>query len=438
MQTFLSIILPGILVAVLVSIVAFFASSETAFLSITKLTLRQMLKNDDPSKKSSPAKKIAYLKKDTDKLLSLILIGINFVTSLASGLAATVAIKIAGEAGSAYATILMAFILIIFGEITPKTFSSVYPVQAASKFALPLIILQKIFFPIVWIFAKISGFLTVVLNALWKNDKSLITEEELKSLIAVGENEGTLEHSEKKMLYKIFDFTDLHIHDIMRHRSLVKCVPENASYAEVIKIFEDTGYSRIPVCDSENGFENVIGMLYYKNILIRSRYQNSENFVKKCMNQVIFVPETLMASELLAKFKKEKVNFAVAVDETGSNSGIVTMDDIMRAVFGRSVHEDSPELPPESRIQPVSPIEYVIPGDMRLDDLNELLDMDLDSEDYDTLAGWLLEHFDSLPETGDIIKYDDVIYTVEEQSQRRIQSVRIKLKNPPQNKQGIK
>ena len=429
MQTFLAVILPSIAVFVLVAVVAFFASSETAYLSITKMTLKQLLKNDDSTKKSTPAKKIAFLKKDTDKLLSLILIGINFVTSLASGLAATIAINIAGEKGAAYATVIMVFVLIIFGEITPKTFAAVYPIKAATLFATPLIILQKIFFPIVWIFAKIAGFFTLTLNALWKNDRNEITEEELKSLIEVGENEGTLEHSEKKMLYKIFDFTDLRTHDIMRHRSLVKFVPQDAKYEEVVKVFSETGFSRLPVC-AESGFDDVVGMLYYKNLLIKSRYKNSADFIKKCMRPVIFVPETLLATELLGRFKKEQVNFAIAVDETGCNSGIVTMDDIMRAVFGRSIHEDSSELPPEARIQSISPYEYLVPGDMKIDDVNELLSLDLFSEDYETLAGWLLEHFDALPEAGESIKKDNVVFIVEEQNQRRIQSVRINFVHP--------
>ncbi len=422
------ILLPSIIVVLLVGVVAFFASSETAFLSITKLKLKQMLKNDPADKINTPAKKIAFLKKDTDKLLSLILIGINFVTSLASGLAAMVAIHIAGQAGSAYATVIMVFVLIIFGEILPKTFSAVNPIQAASAFAGPLIFLEKVLFPIVWVFAKISGGITFLFNILWKNDKSLITEEELKSLIDVGETEGTIEHSEKQMLYKIFDFTDLHIYDIMRHRSLVKYIPLDATYDQVVSIFEETGFSRIPVCDG--GFENVCGLVYYKHVLIKSRYRDAERFVSKCMRSAVFVPETLMATELLSKFKKEQVNFAITVDENGSNSGIVTMDDIMRAVFGQSVHEDSVDIPPENRIRPVSAVEYLVPGDMRLDDLNPLLDLDLDSEDFDTLGGWLLDRFGVLPEVGETYSLDGVLYKVEEQSQRRIQTVRITLPVP--------
>lgn len=416
-------ILPIIAVILLVGIVAFFASSETAFLSITKMTLRQMLKNDDPTKKSTSAKKIAFLKKDMNKLLSLILIGINFTTSLASGLAATIAINLAGEMGSAVATFIMAFVLIIFGEITPKTFSAVYPVKAASLFATPLIFLQKLLFPIVWFFAKISGFLTVVLNALWKDDKNLITEEELKSLIEVGEDEGTLEHSEKTMLYNIFDFTDLRIHDIMKHRSSVKFIPNNATFEEMVQIFAETGFSRIPVC--EGSFDDVKGMIYYKNLLLKSRFKNNKNFLTKVIRPVLYIPETLMATELLARFKKEQVNFAIAIDENGSNIGIVTMDDIMRAVFGRSVHEDSKEIPAEKRIQPVSSNEYIIPGDIKIDKMNELFDLDLESENYDTFAGWILEQFDDIPEVNATIKVDNITYKVESIDKRRIESVRL-------------
>ncbi len=432
MQVLTDIVIPSIIVAILVCCVAFFASSETAFLSITKMTLRQMLKKDDPTRKSTPAKRIAFLKKDTDKLLSLILIGINFITSLASGLATTVAVNVAGEAGSVAATFIMAFVLIIFGEITPKTFSAVYPVEAASKFARPLIWLERLLYPIVFIFAKISGGLTIVLNSLWKNDKNLITEEELKSLIEVGENEGTLEHSEKRMLYKIFDFTDLRIHDIMRHRSSVKFIPANATFDQVVSIFTETGFSRIPVCDGE--FDNVKGMIYYKHILMKGRIKDSKNFISKVMQPVIYVPETLMATDLLARFKKEQTNFAIAIDENGSNIGIVTMDDIMRAVFGRSVHEDSDEISPENRITPISLVEYLVPGDMKIDDVNDILDLDLDSEVYNTIAGWLLEQFDDLPEEGASMERDKIKFKVEEIERRRIKLVRIKLVLPPQKR----
>lgn len=419
------IIIPILIDLFLVCVVAFFAASETAFLSITRVMLHQMVKKDG-NKKNSLAKKIQFLKNDTNRLLSLILIGINFVTSLTSGLAATIAIKLAGNAGSAYATIIISFILIIFGEIMPKTVAAVFPVQVAGKFAGILIFLEKLLFPIVWLFSKITNFITAILTRFVSESKELITEEELKSLIAVGETEGTLESSEKKMLYKIFEFTDLKVHDIMRHKSNIKFVPEDASYDTIADIFAQTGYSRLPVC--KESFENVLGVLYYKNVLLAGRVKKGEEkLALRCMRPALFIPETNTATELLKKFRRENVNFAVAVDENGSNIGIVTMDDIMRAVFGHSVHGDEAEAAPETLIVPVTAKEFIVPGDMKIDDVNELLKLELVSDDYDTLAGWLLEQFDALPEAGETIKRNGTIYKIEDQSQRRIKSVRITL-----------
>ena len=429
------IIIPACAIILLVLVVAFFAGSETAYLSITRLMLRHLQKNDTSGKKNSPAKKITFLKKDTNRLLSLILIGINFVTSLVSGLAATLAISLLGDKGASIATFVMAFVLIIFGEIVPKTVAAVYPVKFASLSASPLIFLEKLLFPIVWFFSKITDGITSVLQNFFKNSKELITEEELKSLIEIGAKEGTLESSEKKMLYKIFDFTDLHIKDIMRHRSLVQFIPIDAEYDEIVKIFALSGYSRLPVCDED--FSKVEGMLFYKSVLLNapkstsSKSTSKKSFARRYMKPTLFVPETLYATELLQKFKSEKQSFAIAVDENGSNSGIVTMDDILRAVFGRSINSIHNELPPEMRIHPVSIVEYLVPGDIKINDANELLDLDLESENYNTIGGWLLEQFGELPEIGAILKKDGVIYRIEEQSQRRIQSVRITLPRAP-------
>lgn len=426
MTVFLDYVLPCLGIAALVGVIAFFAASETAFLSITRVMLHQMLKKENGKK--GAARKIADLKKDTNKLLSLILIGINFVTALTSGLAASLAIKIAGDAGSAYATFIIAFILIIFGEIMPKTVAAVYPVQTASRFAGLLTLLQKIFFPVVWVFSKITACITKFFSFFIKENKELITEEELKSLIAVGENEGTLETNEKRMLYKIFEFTDLTVHDIMRHKSQVKFVPEDADFNQIADLFSITGYSRLPVC--RDSFENVLGVLYYKRVLLAGKMKDGRENTRlavRCMRPALFIPETITATQLLQKFRKENVNFAVAVDENGSNIGIVTMDDIMRAVFGHSVHGEQAEIPPESRIFPVKAKEYLVPGDMRIDDVNELLQLELVSDECDTLGGWLMEQFGALPESGEMIKRSNVLYKIEDQSKRRIVTVRITL-----------
>lgn len=425
----LTLLLPALCVLLLVFCIAFFAGSETAYLSITDIKLRQLLKEDTSGKKNSPAKRIAFLKQDVNKLLSLVLIGINFVTSLASGLAATVAINLVGQQGATYATVIMSFVLIIFGEIVPKTVAAVQPVRIAEKNSRTLIALEYAFMPLVWFFSKLTAGITFVLLLFWKEKKNPLTEEELKSLIDVGTDEGTLENSEKKMLYNIFEFTDLHIRDIMCHRSRVRFVPIDASYDQVVQLFTDARHSWLPVCSES--FENVLGMVYYKTVLLRGRPKEdaSHTFVRRCMRPALFVPETLTAMELLQKFKKEHMSFAIAVDENGSNSGIVTMNDILSAVFGRGINEflGEDEEPPESRIREITATDFLVPGDIRLGEVNEFFNLQLKSENYDTLGGWLMEQFDALPETGEMLKRDNILFTIEEQSARRIKSVKVHL-----------
>ena len=293
--------------------------------------------------------------------------------------------------------------------------------------AVPILIIQKIFFPVIWLFFQFTKLLDFLEKKIIKAKRPLITEEELKALIAIGENEGTLEQDERKMLERIFEFSDLRVHNIMRHRSLVRHIYASDSFEDVIKIFEETGYSRILVY--ENDSEEIVGMLYFKDVLFADKKICSCNdFVRQCMRPVLFVPETLSAIELLKKFKAEKNNFAVAVNEYGEMTGIVTLDNILHEVFGRITDEHGMvDVPPEKRITLVGVNEFLVPGDMKLDDLNNVLYMSLSSENFDTLGGWLLERFDELPAVGSVYKKDGTLFIVEDQSARRIQTVRIKL-----------
>ncbi|MBQ0039189.1 MAG: HlyC/CorC family transporter, partial [Treponema sp.] len=262
---------------------------------------------------------------------------------------------------------------------------------------------------------------------IFKTKSVLVTEEELKTLIEVGETEGTLERDERKMLERLFEFSDLNVHSIMRHRSLVKYISTESSLDEVIALFQTSGYSRIPVY--ENDVENIVGVLHFKSVLFASPLiTQSHDFIKICMQPASFVPETMSAIDLLKKFKKERINFAVAVNEYGGMAGIVTLDDILREVFGRITDEHgSVEASPENRITVAGTNEFIVPGDMKLDDLNDVLNINISSDTFDTLGGWLLEQFDELPPVGSVHKKSGVLYIVEDQSQRRIQTVRIKL-----------
>ncbi len=400
---------------------AFFASTETAYTSLSRITVRQMVKDNKRN-----AKKVLRLRNNLESLIATVLIGTNLVTTLISALATNLSLKILGSEYVSYGTALVSILVIIFSETIPKTYAAIRSEKTAIRSANIIIIIQTVFFPIVWIFQQLTQFLNFIEKKFLKTKKSLLTEDELKTLIEVGQKEGTLEINERKMLERLIQFSDLSVHEIMRHRSLVKFVNVEDSVDQVIKCFADTGYSRLPVY--QDSPENVIGVLHYKSVLFASKpIAESKDFVRICMRPVEYVPETFTAVELLSFFKKEKCNFALVLNEYGGNEGIVTMDDLLRAVLGRVTDENgNVELPPENRIQVVNTNEFIVPGDMKLDDFNSLLHLDLYSENFDTLGGWLLEQFDELPVVGAVYKKTGTLFIVEDQSARRIQSVRVK------------
>lgn len=414
----------GIIVIALIFIincVAFFSGSETAFLSISKIKMKRLVQE-----KRRNAKIASSLKENIDELLTIVLIGTNFMNSLASALATTLAIEIVGDSGVGIATLVITFFATTFGQIVPKTVAGFYPDDVACKNSVVLLVLEKIFFPIVWIFSKISKGASALATKFFKNDSTLVTEEELKALIEVGEKEGTLEAGEKQMLYKIFRFSDLTVHNIMKHRSLIKAVPLEANKLEIVDMFVQTGVNMIPVYKESK--ETIVGVIHYKSVLMCATNKVGKSYAETVMKGVLFVPETLTALELLSKFRKERTEFAVALNEQGETAGIVTMDDIMRVVFGRMTDEDIGRIPAEARIKFVSANEFVVPGDITLDELNSIFKINLESEEYSTLGGWILERFGSLPSTGEITVWNGILFVVEDQAARRVQSVRIKFR----------
>ena len=404
-------------IILLVAFSAFFSGSESAFLSISKIQMRQYL-----LEKRKNATLISKLKSNMDSLLSTILVGNNFVNTYSSALATSLAISLFGDRGAGIATGIMTILVIIFGEILPKTIATNQSYEVAKIVAIPLNVIKKILFPIVFIFTLLSKCINKIESKIAPRKAPLITEEELKTLIEVGNKEGTLEAKEKNMLNKIFEFSDLRVRDILKPRTLVASISVDAKYDEVVKTFSTCGYSRLPVYTES--FDNILGILHFKEVMF-SGTKYKENFdIKKLLKKVSYVPETISAITLLKILKKEKQNLAIVVDEHGSNCGIITMDDILRSVFGRITDNfDDGEGNPVNRIQVINANKFSVPGETRLEDLNSIFSLSLDSEEFDTLGGWLLEQFGSLPSTGEAIRRGNVIYLVEDQAQRRIKSV---------------
>ena len=411
------------LLSLLVWLIAFFAGSETAFLSMTNIRLRKMLRARKPG-----AKRVARLHNDMDGLLTIVLVGINFINTLASAIATALAIELVGNKGVAMATAAITFFVTVFGEIMPKTIAGLEENtdKIAARNAVPLEFLMKAFWPLVWALSQVSKGTAFLVSKIWKEDNAIVQDGELKALIQASADDGALEKSERNMLNKILEISDLTVHNIMKHRSLVTYLNESDTRERVIEAFKQSGYSHLPVYKDSK--ENVTGVLYYKDVLFEKNLPGAF-FIVDYMSAPLYVPETFSVIELIQTLKKENRSFAVALDEQGCTAGIVTLDDVMRGLFGRmsDAGNKHQEIPAEDRIKIISPKEFLVPGDMRLNDLNAILNLNLSSEDYDTLAGFLMEKFDALPSSGEAVRISRALFVVEDQSQRRIKMVRIKL-----------
>ena len=409
-------------IVLLIFFVGFFTSSETAYISLSKIKLRRM--QEEGKKK---AKIVAKLHANMPRLLTTVLIGTNFLNALISALATALVVKLFGGGGVGLPTLLTAFVITTFGQIIPKTIAGRFPEKKCLSSSVPLFALEKLFFPLVFLFERLSHGAVWLVEKIIKPREHLITEEELKTLIDLGEKEGTIEKNESRMLNKIIKFNDLSATDIMKHRSFVSMVSASATYDEVVKEFLDSGFSTLTVYKTER--ENVAGIIHYKNVLYgHDELDKGEGYAGRLMEDVLFVPGTLSVLELLQKLREDENKFAVVLNEQGQTAGIVTIEDIIRVVFGRMTDENSSDnIPAEEKIQLVSANTFLVPGDLKLDELNAILHLNLKSEEMNTLGGWVLEQFGYLPSAGMVLVKNKILFTVEDVVQRRIVSVRIRI-----------
>lgn len=408
----------------LILCVGFFTSSETAYLSLPRLKLRSMVEQGRRN-----AKKVAALKANMDRLLTTVLIGTNFLNSLASAIATAFAVDLLGSRGVAIAPFVTAFFITTFAQIVPKTAAGLHPDTFTCFSAWPLMILEKLFFPIVWLFEMLSHGAVVLVEKILKPAGAIVTEEELKTLIDVGSHEGTIEKDESRLLNKIIKFNDLSVNDVMKHRSQVSMINQEADYDEVINQFLTSGFSTLTVYSGHR--ENVVGVLNYKKVLFCSEeIDKSKGFAGRQMSEVLFIPGTMSVLDILQQFRTSEHKFAVVLDEQGQTDGIITMEDILKVVFGHMSDENTYDnTAPEDKVELVSLNTFIVPGDMKIDDANEILGLALESDEMNTVGGWLLEQFGYLPASGTVLIKDRILFTAEDVSGRRIVSVRVKKSN---------
>lgn len=400
------------LVALLILIVlsALFSSVETAFTTVNRVRLKGLA--DEGNKRAQIAIDVMD---NYGKMLSAILIGNNIVNISASALATTLAIRIHLVVG--VATGLLTIVILLFGEIIPKNVAMVYPEKLALFYASLIAGLMKVMTPVVFLVDKVAGGLMKLLH-IDANKRTAMTETELRTYVEVSHEDGVIESEEREMIYNVFDFSDAVAKDIMIPRIDMATVSEDAGYDEVMELFKQCMYTRIPVYREDK--DNIIGLINIKDfILVNDKAQFK---ISDILRQAYYTYEFKKTSDLLIEMREKRVNVAFVLNEYGAAVGMITLEDLLEEIVGEirdEYDEDEEEL-----IQKIDERVYLVEGSMKLSDINDELDTELSSDDYDSIGGLIIEHLDRLPEDGETIVTDQgITLQVQGVSQNRIVKV---------------
>lgn len=411
---------------ILLILSSLFSCSETAFLSVSKIKIRTLAEEENKK-----AKLVESLLDDQDRLLSAILVGNNLVNIGASSLTTATIMAIFGDGAQtvAIATGVVTLCILIFGEITPKSLAT----QNADKlvFALaPFIrfvcVITK---PVVFVLNIITGFIIKLLGGNQEHGPSL-TEEELKTIVTVGHEEGVLEKEEKEMIHNVFEFGETEIKEIMTPRIHVESLPDDCTYDELMNVYHDAQYSRYPIHDES--FDEIIGVLNMKDLLFIDI--DKEHFdVKKYMRETFVVYEFNQVNDVFASMRKEHATLAIVLDEYGVMSGIVTFEDIVEEIVGEidDEYDDASD-----DIVKINDHEYLVDGSLNLNEVNDEIDTHFESEDFESIGGLVLGEFSGVPKIKDKIEFPGVTIIIEKMHKNRIELLRLIIHEMKEEEEG--
>lgn len=406
-----------VLLIVLLILSGFFSMSETALMALSKIRIRHLVEEG-----VKEAKLVEKLTENPNKLLGGILIGNNIVNIGASSIATSLAVRIFGadsDMAIAISTGVMTVLVLIFGEITPKSIAKQKSEQVALKVSKPIQFCVGVFKPFVIIFTTISSIFIKILGADPKATEPFITEEELKTMVGVSEEEGVLEDVEKEMIFNVFDFADSQVKDVMIQRVDVTAIDINDDYKEILRVIKEEQFSRIPVYD--DSIDNIIGVLNVKDLIIAGE-RKGEFKVKDYMREAFFTFEFKKITELFNEMKKTRNHLAIVLDEYGGTVGIVTIEDLIEEIVGDIEDEYDQE---RDMIEVIKEDEYIVDGSSRLDDVSELIGINMESEEFDSVGGLIIGALGRIPEDKEEVIIDRIKFIVEEVDKNRIKKVRI-------------
>ena len=411
-----------IILIILLILSAFFSSAETALTTVNKIRIRSLA--DEGNKR---AKSVLKVTDDSGKMLSAILIGNNIVNLSAASLTTSLAYSFGGSM-VAIASGILTVLILLFGEITPKTTATIHSEKMSLLYAPVIHFFMKVMTPFIFVINGLSTVVLLLLRVDAKAKDTAMTETELRTIVEVSHEDGVIESDEREMINNVFDLGDAKAKDVMVPRVHVTFADINSTYAELIEIFREDKFTRLPIF--EDTIDNVVGTINMKDLLL---YDNTKEFnIRDILREAYFTYEYKSISELLVEMRQASFNIAIVLDEYGETAGLITLEDILEEIVGE-IHDEYDENE-EDFIQEISDREYIVEGSINLDDLNDRLDLNLSSEEYDSLGGFIIEYLDRLPEKGDSITTEEGIrMVVETLDKNRIESVHLYLPEPASN-----
>ena len=405
---------------ILLCLSAFFSSSETALTTVNQIRMRTLADNGDKR-----AARVLRVTGNPGKMLSAILIGNNIVNLSASSISTSLAIHLFGNTGAGIATGILTFLILIFGEVTPKTMATIKADSMSLTAAAPIGFLMKILTPVIFIINKLSLGLMFLLHVNIKDAQKKMTEEELRTIVDVSQENGVIEHEERDMIHNLFDFGDAEAKEIMVPRIDMTFVQADATYQEVLDIFRQDMFTRLPVY--EDSTDNVIGIINMKDFLLQN--DTPEFSVRNLLREPYFTYEHKNTADLFLEMRKSSISLAIVLDEYGVTAGLITLEDLLEEIVGEI--RDEYDADEEDDITRISDREFYVLGSANLNDVSEALSLHFTSDDYDTIGGYCLGLLDHLPEKNEIILTDNnILIRIDRMEKNRIERIYIRLPEP--------
>ena len=409
--------LPIALLVMCLFLSAFFSSSEAAFLYLDRVRLRHLV-----STNAKGAKEIQGYSEKPGRLLSTVLLGNNAFNTAAASLGTALSLQLIEnrEVGIIAATIAVTVLLLIFGEIIPKTIATTYSLKLAMLYWRPLRAFEIALRPLIWL---IQIFATGVQRIIGNpTESSTVSEEDIRLIISLGRQEGAVEHSEAEMLEKVLEFGDRQVHEVMTPRTEIVWVQKGTNLRQFLEVYSEHSHTRFPVYETK--MDNVIGLLSIKDVMkaMANKELGYDDEVSGVFRQAYFVPETKLVPHLVTELQQAGHQMAILIDEYGGTAGLVTLKRLVEEIVGRGGEEGTPLT---SEVTPIDDYTFAVDASIRLEEANEELSLSLPEGDYETLAGFLLHLIGRIPYKGEQISYNEFTFTVSEVSNVKIESVTV-------------